>query len=85
MLVRRRIHVIYHLKTSADAQETIEGVHRKHAQHCSVYRSLHKAIDTTTEYHPESINFNNKELSAGVFTARVLRSTSRSLSKTLAP
>ncbi|MGI8494293.1 MAG: hypothetical protein ACR2L1_03130 [Pyrinomonadaceae bacterium] len=32
------------------ARETIERVHKMHAEHCPVYRSLYKAIDITTEY-----------------------------------
>ena len=53
MLVIRRIHVVYHLVAPVEARETIERVHRVHAQHCPVYRSLHKAIEITTEYELE--------------------------------
>ncbi len=50
VLVIRRIHVVYHINAPAEARETIERVHRIHAGHCPVYRSLHKAIEITTEY-----------------------------------
>jgi uncharacterized OsmC-like protein len=50
VLVIRRIHVIYNISAPAEARETIERVHRIHAGKCPVYRSLHKAIEITTEY-----------------------------------
>ena len=50
VLVIRRIHVVYHITAPPEARETIERVHSIHAEHCPVYRSLHKAIDITTEY-----------------------------------
>jgi uncharacterized OsmC-like protein len=50
VLVIRRIHVVYHITAPPETLETIERVHGIHAQHCPVYRSLHKAIDITTEY-----------------------------------
>ncbi|MCA1567927.1 MAG: OsmC family protein [Acidobacteria bacterium] len=50
VLVIRRIHVVYHLTAPAGAQETIERVHRIHANKCPVFRSLHKAIEITTQY-----------------------------------
>ncbi|MDQ3253045.1 MAG: OsmC family protein [Acidobacteriota bacterium] len=50
VLVIRRIHVVYHLTAPAEARETIERVHRMHAGHCPVYRSLYKSIEITTEY-----------------------------------
>lgn len=50
MLVIKRIHVIYHIAAPADARETIERLHQVHAQHCPVYRSLHKAIEITTDF-----------------------------------
>ena len=50
VLVIRRIHVVYHIKAAAEAQEIIERVHRIHADRCPVYRSLHKAIEITTSY-----------------------------------
>ncbi|TAK05915.1 OsmC family peroxiredoxin [bacterium] len=53
VLVIRRIHVVYHLRAPAEVQETIERVHRIHAERCPVYRSLHKAIEITTEYRLE--------------------------------
>jgi len=38
-------------KTSvAEAKAIIERVHQVHADHCPVYKSLHKAIEITTSY-----------------------------------
>jgi len=53
VLVIRRIHVVYHLKASADVEEVVERVHRIHAMACPLYRTLHKAIQITTEYRIE--------------------------------
>ncbi|MCG8608626.1 OsmC family protein [bacterium] len=53
VLVIKRIHVVYHLSASADAQEVIERVHSFHHNSCPVYRSLHKAIQISTEYQIE--------------------------------
>lgn len=50
MLVIRRIHVVYSLQAPPEARETVERVHAVHARNCPVYRSLHAAIDITTEY-----------------------------------
>lgn len=50
MLVIRRIHVVYHIIAPSDARDTIDRVHRMHAEHCPVYRSLYRAIEITTEY-----------------------------------
>jgi uncharacterized OsmC-like protein len=50
VLVIKRIRVVYKLATSADApRETIERVHTVHKDGCPVYRSIHRAIDITTE------------------------------------
>jgi uncharacterized OsmC-like protein len=49
VLVIRRIHVVYRLKADEAQREVIERVHAMHAQYCPVYRSLHAAIDITTE------------------------------------
>lgn len=46
----RRIHVVYDLDAPADQRETIERVHGFHKEKCPVYRSLHRAIDITTEF-----------------------------------
>ena len=50
VLVIRRIHVVYHIQAPADAKAIIERVHEIHADHCPVYKSLHKAIEITTSY-----------------------------------
>lgn len=38
-----------HLEAPADQRETAERVHGIFANFCPVYRSIHKAIETTTE------------------------------------
>ena len=49
VLVIRRIHVTYRLAAPAAARDVVERVHAIHAMSCPIYRSLHKAIDITTE------------------------------------
>jgi uncharacterized OsmC-like protein len=50
VLVIKRIHVVYNLVVADDApRETIERVHHVHKDGCPVYRSIHRAIDVTTE------------------------------------
>jgi uncharacterized OsmC-like protein len=53
VLVIKRIHVLFHLKAPASARETVERVHGFYAQKCPVYRSIHKAIDVTTDFELE--------------------------------
>lgn len=55
VLVIRRIHVLYHISAPAEARETVKRVHRIHADHCPVYRSLYKAIEISTEYRLKNI------------------------------
>jgi uncharacterized OsmC-like protein len=50
VLVLRRIHVVFSLKDAASAQ--IDAANRAHdvfKMKCPVYRSVHRAIDITTE------------------------------------
>ncbi len=49
VLIIKRINVHYRLRAPEADRETIERVHRIHADHCPVYRSLCAAIDITTE------------------------------------
>ena len=50
VLVIKRIHVVYILSAQEEAREVIERVHGIHADNCPVYRSIHKAIEVTSEY-----------------------------------
>jgi uncharacterized OsmC-like protein len=50
VLVIRRIHVIYRLKAGEECRETVQRVYGFHQDKCPVYRSIHRAIDITTEY-----------------------------------
>jgi uncharacterized OsmC-like protein len=49
VLVIKRIHVLYHLQTSREDKEKVDRAYAIHAENCPVYRSIHKAIDVTTE------------------------------------
>ncbi len=53
VLVIRRIHVHYRLRAPEAVRETVDRVHRIHAEHCPVYQSIHKAIEITTDYELE--------------------------------
>ncbi|HEV3467859.1 MAG TPA: OsmC family protein [Pyrinomonadaceae bacterium] len=50
VLIIKRIRVLYRLRAPAAARDAVERVHRIHAEHCPVYRSLYKAIEITTAY-----------------------------------
>jgi uncharacterized OsmC-like protein len=49
VLVIRRIRVVAHLRAEESQRETAERVNAVYASGCAVYRSIHKAIDITTE------------------------------------
>ncbi len=49
VLVIKSIHVLYHLSGASEHRQTVERVHEMHAEHCPVYRSIHAAIDITTD------------------------------------
>jgi uncharacterized OsmC-like protein len=50
VLVIRRIHVTYEITAPEEARQTIERVHRIHADYCPVYRTLKPVIAITTEF-----------------------------------
>jgi uncharacterized OsmC-like protein len=49
VLVIRRIHVSYRLDAGEEHREVVERVHGFHRDRCPVYRSIHTAIDITTD------------------------------------
>ncbi len=50
MLVIKRIHVKYVLRVDPDADgDAIQRAFDRHMDRCPVYRSIHRAIDVTTE------------------------------------
>jgi uncharacterized OsmC-like protein len=52
VLVLRRVHVVFTLSgVSPDKVETAERAHGAFKSKCPVYRSLHRAIEITTELH----------------------------------
>ena len=56
VLVIRRIHVTYHLKTAVENHVTANRAHDVHAVKCPVYKTLAGCIDITTElvFDPEA-------------------------------
>ena len=50
VLVIRRIHVEFKLRTSDDNRQTVERVHGFFADKCPVFRSLRAAIQITSSY-----------------------------------
>ena len=50
MLVIRRIHAHYKLRAPESQLETIERLHRLHADRCPVARSLKGAIAVSTSF-----------------------------------
>lgn len=55
MLIIKRIHVNYHLKTAAENRETAERVHGFHADFCPVARTIGGCVDITTSLTIEEI------------------------------
>jgi uncharacterized OsmC-like protein len=50
VLVLRRIHVVFTLRAvTSDAWESARRAHETFKMKCPVYRSIHRAIDVTTE------------------------------------
>ena len=56
MLVIRRIHVTYRLKSGEKNRETVERVHGMHHDSCPVYRTLKTAIAITTDFELEPVD-----------------------------
>jgi uncharacterized OsmC-like protein len=50
VLIIKRIHVSFTLKTSEQNAAVVERVHGMFARSCPVYRSLEKAIEITSSY-----------------------------------
>jgi organic hydroperoxide reductase OsmC/OhrA len=48
VLIIKRIHVTYHLKTAVENRETAVRVHDFHADFCPVARSIRDSIQITT-------------------------------------
>lgn len=55
VLVVKRIHLTYHLRTSPENRETAERVLGFHADYCATARSVRDAIDITTALELEEI------------------------------
>ena len=55
VLVIKRIHVTYHLKTAAENRETAERVHGFHADYCPVARTIRGCVDITTSLEIEEV------------------------------
>ena len=50
VLVIRRIHVAMRLVAPEEARDTVERVHGIYAMRCPLYRTLHNAIQLTSDY-----------------------------------
>ena len=50
VLVLRRIRVVYKLQGFEDKRDLVDRVNRVHARACPIYRSIHRAIDISTDY-----------------------------------
>lgn len=55
VLVVKRIHVTYHLKTAATNRETAERVHGFHADYCPVARTIKNCVEISTSLEIEEI------------------------------
>lgn len=55
VLVIRRVHVTYRLKTGEENRETVERVHGVHHDKCPVYRTIKDSIEITTDLEIEPI------------------------------
>jgi len=55
VLVIKRIHVTYHLKTAPENRETVERVHGFHADYCPVAKTIRGCVDITTSLEIEEI------------------------------
>jgi len=53
VLVVKRIHVTYHLKTAPENRETAERAHKFHADFCPVARTIKGCVDITTSLEIE--------------------------------
>lgn len=49
VLVLKRIHVHYRLRAPEERRAVIERVHRSHHRSCPIYRSIHEAVEISTE------------------------------------
>lgn len=49
VLVIKRIRVTYHLETPVEDKDKVDRAYAVHAENCPVYRSIHRAIEVTTE------------------------------------
>lgn len=56
VLVIKRIHVIYHLRTPREDKEKVDRAFAIHAENCPVYLSLRAAIDITTGLDWQELN-----------------------------
>jgi len=55
VLVIRRIHVSYRLKSGEENREVIQRVHDFHHDKCPVYRTLKTAIEISTDFELEPV------------------------------
>lgn len=51
VLVLRRIHVNFSLRGAADQEPAARRAHEHYKPRCPIYRSIHTAIDVTSDLH----------------------------------
>ena len=56
MLVLRRIHVAFSLSSAAERAAEARRAHEHYKARCPIYRSIHRAIDVTSELELVSEN-----------------------------
>ena len=49
MLVLRRVHVVFSLSHAAERAVEARRAHEHYKTRCPIYRSIHRAIDVTSE------------------------------------
>jgi len=55
ILIIKRIHVTYHLKTKPENRQTVERAHGIHAGNCPVARTIRDCVEISTSLEIEEI------------------------------
>ena len=56
VLVLRRIHVVFSLRGAAEREPDAQRAHEHYKSRCPIYRSIHRAIDVTSDLELVSEN-----------------------------
>ena len=52
VLVLKRIHVVFALRGVAEREPEAQRAHEHYKSRCPIYRSIHRAIDVTSDLEP---------------------------------